>query len=154
MELEYFVLQINEGVKTFVMIGIMISDKKIINYLLKNKCQNVAPIEQNRNLWSIALIIDHCITLRMRGHNFRLPETELQELEKLVCEPVTISVCWVNIFVYMLLYSEWLPWKNKRFPYLPTYLFSSYDLHHSWWNSISLYCRNQSYRNIYLFANI
>ena len=73
MELEYFVLQINEGVKTFVVIGIMISDNKIINYLLKNKCQNVSTIEQIRNVWSVALIIDHCMTLRMWVHNFRLP---------------------------------------------------------------------------------
>ena len=50
--------------------------------------------------------------------------------------------------MYILWYSERLPLKNKRFPNLITYLFSWRDLLHSWWNSISLCCCNESYRII------
>ena len=45
MELKYYVLQISEVVWTFVMVVVMISEKKR-NSLLKNKCQNVATFEE------------------------------------------------------------------------------------------------------------
>ena len=55
MELEYFVLQINESVKTFVMIYVMIYDKNNKKLFVEEQVLNPATFEQNRNLWSIAL---------------------------------------------------------------------------------------------------
>ena len=90
--------------------------------MLKNKCQNVASFEQNRNLWSTTLLIKHCITLRMRGNNFRLPKlTYNRTRNKFVDRSLSQFVELIMLCISYCIQSDWLWSINDFLTYLLTY---------------------------------